>query len=153
MAQVYRRVLVSALLAVALGLPLPRVCSAQRASPNREHVLPITVESGFWAREKGEVVAGSIPPDALGQTPRDGWTIDTKSLRVANPEGTGDVPFRLSFHDNGRPDRLAFRLTQRLDPLSSARYSLHFRRALGQAEPQDDVSVGGAAASSASTRP
>lgn len=139
-----RRVRVRALLGVALALPLPRTCYAQRESPNREHVLPITVESGFWAREKGEVVAGGIPPDVLGHVPNGGWQVDAGSVRVSSLDGVGDVPFRLLRGGDGRPERLAFRLVRRLLPLSSARYALRFRSTRSPEERPGDVSAPGA---------
>lgn len=142
--QAHRNVFTRMLLVAAIALPLRRACSAEQGRPVGEHVLPVTVESGLWAREKGEVVAGTIPPDAFEHAADDGWHVESESVRVLSPEGAAGVPFRLSFRGDGRPARLAFQLIQQLRPLSSAQYSLCFRRTRGPAEEPGEVSAPGA---------
>jgi len=135
----HRSLLVCGLLSAGVALCVHTASCDSREGPAAEHIVPITVESGFWGRASGEVVMGSIPPDVVGESPGDRWRIDPKTVRVLSPAGTDDVPFRLSFGDSGLPDRLAFALTAPLPPLSAVQYSLRFRRSQSTADQPAEV--------------
>ena len=142
MAQVCRGMLLSVLLSAVFALSPVNAWAGERGNRGTEYVIPITVESGFWARGAGDIVAGTIPAKTLSRLPDAGWQIDSTSIRLLSSDSATDVPFRMSM-DDGRPARLAVQLLTELPALSSVQYSLHVRQTPGQPSQTKEVSSSG----------